>query len=179
MDLIRSCTRRYQELVDVDDRIQTRHRPQRRDAPGSVSVELLRPFHWPEAKQASSMQRTRLCAIGVIAALLLPWNVGSALAIPLTPLSPGGSGATPLPGGRGGLARFPKRHLLLQGTAKLCPRLQRKLRVPGRSAPGRLSPLAARVAVTRRPPGRGRRCYWRLAASAQLKRQMRELGIAF
>ena len=31
------------------------------------------------------MQRTRLCAIGVIAALLLPWYVGSALAIPLTP----------------------------------------------------------------------------------------------
>jgi hypothetical protein len=35
------------------------------------------------------MQRTRLCAIGVIAALLLPllfpWNVGFALAIPLTP----------------------------------------------------------------------------------------------
>jgi glyoxylase-like metal-dependent hydrolase (beta-lactamase superfamily II) len=30
------------------------------------------------------MQRTRLCAIGVIAALLLPWNVGSGLAIPLT-----------------------------------------------------------------------------------------------
>ena len=35
------------------------------------------------------MQRTRLCAIGVIAALLLPllfpWNVGFALAIPLSP----------------------------------------------------------------------------------------------
>jgi hypothetical protein len=31
------------------------------------------------------MQRTRLCAIGVIAALLLSWNIGSALAIPLTP----------------------------------------------------------------------------------------------
>lgn len=31
------------------------------------------------------MQRTRLCAIGLIAALLLPWNVVSALAIPLTP----------------------------------------------------------------------------------------------